>query len=112
MKQTTINIYHEKIGNVFSLSNTDEVQTKLILKLVNDAIGYEETFKYFNVTDTLVHIPYNILKESVLTTVPVMNPHAPAPQTGRQTPVEIPGVMYQTRELFQPVVAIPPQDKK
>ena len=53
-----------------------------------------------------------ILKESVLTTLPVMNPHAPSPQTGRQTPVEIPGVMYQTRELFQPVVAIPPQDKK
>jgi hypothetical protein len=53
-----------------------------------------------------------ILKESVLTTVPVMNPHAPAPQTGRQTPVEIPGVMYQTRELFQPVVTAPPENKK
>jgi hypothetical protein len=59
-----------------------------------------------------INIMSKILKESVLTTVPVMNPHAPSPQTGRQTPVEIPGVMYQTRELFQPVVAIPPQDKK
>ena len=68
MKQTTINIYHEKIGNVFSLGNTDEVQTKLILKLVNDAIEYKETFKYFNVTDTLVYVPYNILKDCVIYT--------------------------------------------
>ena len=52
------------------------------------------------------------LNESVLTTVPVLNPHAPAPQTGRQTPVEIPGVLYQTRELYQPVVSQPNQDKK
>jgi len=29
-----------------------------------------------------------------------------------QTPVEIPGVMYQTRELFQPVVSQPAQDTK
>ena len=36
----------------------------------------------------------------------------PAVPSVKQTPVEIPGVMYQTRELFQPVVAIPPQDKK
>jgi hypothetical protein len=55
---------------------------------------------------------YKPVNESVLITLPVLNPHAPAPQTGRQTPVEIPGVMYQTRELFQPVVAIPPEDKK
>jgi hypothetical protein len=26
--------------------------------------------------------------------------------------VEIPGVLHQTRQLFQPVVAIPPQDNK
>jgi len=68
MKQTTINIYHEKIGNVFSMSITDEVQTKLFLKLVNDSIEYKETFKYFNVTDTLVHIPHNILKDCVIYT--------------------------------------------
>ena len=58
------------------------------------------------------NIMSKILKESVLTTVPVLNPHAPAPQTGRQTPVEIPGVMYQTRELFQPVVSQPNKDAK
>jgi len=55
---------------------------------------------------------YKLVNESVLTTLPVFNPHAPAPQTGRQIAVEIPGVMYQTRELFQPVVAISPQGDK
>ena len=30
----------------------------------------------------------------------------------RQQPVEIPGVMYQTRELFQPVVSQPNKDNK
>jgi hypothetical protein len=53
-----------------------------------------------------------IFKESVLTNPPVMNPHSPASNGYKQQAVEIPGVLYQTRELFQPVVAIPPQDKK
>lgn len=30
----------------------------------------------------------------------------------KQTAVEIPGVMYQSRELFQPVVAQPNKDAK
>ncbi len=29
----------------------------------------------------------------------------PAVPTVKQTPVEIPGVMYQARELFQPIVS-------
>jgi hypothetical protein len=65
-----------------------------------------------NGVHTKDNIMSKILKESVLTTVPIINPHAPAPQTGRQTPVEIPGVMYQTRELFQPVVSQPNKDSK
>jgi hypothetical protein len=47
-----------------------------------------------------------------LTTPPVMNPHSPATQGYKQQPVDIPGVLHQTRELFQPVIAIPPQDTK
>jgi hypothetical protein len=35
----------------------------------------------------------------------------PAIPTVKQTPVEIPGVMYQARELFQPVVSKPQGDK-
>jgi hypothetical protein len=36
----------------------------------------------------------------------------PAIPQVKQTAVEIPGVMYQARELFQPVVSQPNQDTK
>jgi hypothetical protein len=36
----------------------------------------------------------------------------PAIPQVKQTAVEIPGVMYQARELFQPVVSQPAQDTK
>jgi hypothetical protein len=35
----------------------------------------------------------------------------PAVPQVKQTPVEIPGVMYQARELFQPIVSKPQGDK-
>ena len=35
----------------------------------------------------------------------------PAVPSVKQTPVEIPGVMYQARELFQPVVSKPEGDR-
>ena len=35
----------------------------------------------------------------------------PAIPTVKQTPVEIPGVMYQARELFQPIVSRPKGSK-
>ncbi len=35
----------------------------------------------------------------------------PAIPTVKQTPVEIPGVMYQARELFQPIVSKPEGSK-
>ena len=42
--------------------------------------------------------PYN---ES-LTTPPIHNPHSPGQPGLRQKPVDIPGVLDQTRKLFQP----------
>lgn len=46
-----------------------------------------------------------------LTQAPVPNPHSPAANGYRQQPVEIPGVLDQTRNLFKPYQA-PQQDKK
>jgi len=46
-----------------------------------------------------------------LITPPVMNPHSPA-GAYKQQPVEIPGVLHQTRQLMQPVVSEPPKDKE
>jgi hypothetical protein len=50
------------------MSFVDAIQTKLFLKLVNDAIDNGVAFRYYNVTDTLVHIPNKILVESLITT--------------------------------------------
>jgi hypothetical protein len=47
-----------------------------------------------------------------LTTPPVINPHSPVTGGYKQQPVYIPGVLDQTRNLFQPVVSEPPKDTK
>lgn len=44
--------------------------------------------------------PYN--PGSPLTTPPVPNPHSPGTQNYKQQPVDIPGVLDQTRNLYQP----------
>ena len=68
MKQTTLIIQHEIFGKILSMSFSDMVQTKLFLKLVNDAIDNVKEFRYFNVTDTLIQIPFKILSECLITT--------------------------------------------
>ena len=50
------------------MSFSDMVQTKLFLKLVNDAIDNGKAFRYFNLTDTLIQIPFKILSECLITT--------------------------------------------
>lgn len=68
MKQTTLIVQHEIFGKILSMSFSDMVQTKLFLKLVNDAIDNGKAFRYFNVTDTLIQIPFKILSECLITT--------------------------------------------
>jgi hypothetical protein len=47
-----------------------------------------------------------------LTTPPVINPHSPASNGYKQQPVYIPGVLDQSRQLYQPVVSEVPKDNK
>jgi hypothetical protein len=47
-----------------------------------------------------------------LTTPPVINPHSPANNGYKQQPVYIPGVLDQSRNLYQPVVSEVPKDNK
>jgi hypothetical protein len=68
MKQTTLIIQHEIFGKILSMSFSDMIQTKLFLKLVNDAIDNKTSFRYYNVTDTLIQIPFKILSECLITT--------------------------------------------
>jgi hypothetical protein len=53
-----------------------------------------------NIKGTIMYKPVN----ENLTTPPVMNPHSPANNGYKQQPVDIPGVLDQTRRLYQPYV--------
>lgn len=46
--------------------------------------------------------PYTTDNKTPLTTPPVPNPHSPATSGYRQQPVDIPGVLDQSRRLYQP----------
>ena len=45
---------------------------------------------------------YKPYEPQPLTTPPVPNPHSPASHGVKQQPVDIPGVLDQTRGLYQP----------
>jgi hypothetical protein len=65
---TTLNIQHEKFGKILTMGFTDAIQTKLLLKMVNEAIDNGTAFRYFDVSHTLFHIPNKILVECLITT--------------------------------------------
>lgn len=66
--KTTLSIQHEKFGKILSISFIDAIQTKLFLKLVNDAIDNGTSFRYYDVTTTLIQIPNKILLDCLITT--------------------------------------------
>lgn len=57
----------------------------------------------------MVYKPY---EAQPLTTPPVQNPHSPAAGGYKQQPVNIPGVLHQSRQLYQTVVSEVPKDNK
>lgn len=68
MKVTTINIVHPEFGKIFSETFTDATQLKLVLNMIQSDIDSQRSFHYFNVTDTFIQIPFNILKECLIFT--------------------------------------------
>ena len=68
MKVTTINIVHPDFGKIFTESFSDATQLKLVLNMIQTDIDSKRRFHYFNVTDTFIQIPYNILKECLIFT--------------------------------------------
>ena len=68
MKITTLNIVHPKFGTILSETFTDATQLKLFLGMVQVSIDANSGFHHFNVTDTLIQIPDNILKECLIFT--------------------------------------------
>lgn len=54
--------------------------------------------------------PYN--PAAPLTTPPVQNPHSPAAGGYKQQPVDMPGVISQTNNLYKPYTGYPNKDNK
>jgi hypothetical protein len=59
---------NEKFGNLLSESFVDPIQFKIFLKMVDGALNLNEDLSYYDGNTFLVHIPFKILKESVVLT--------------------------------------------
>lgn len=64
----TVRIMNEKFGDLLTESFIDPIQFKIFLKMVDGALNIGEDLSYFDGNTFLVHIPHNILKESVILT--------------------------------------------
>jgi hypothetical protein len=63
-----IKIINEKFGTLLSESFVDSIQFKIFLKMVDGALNLKEDLSYFDGNTFLVHIPFKVLKESVILT--------------------------------------------
>lgn len=61
-------IVHEKLGTLMSESILDPIQFKITLKTINGCLIEKKDLDLFNGKDYLLHIPYRILVDSVITT--------------------------------------------
>jgi hypothetical protein len=64
----TIKIQHETFGQLIKESFVDGTQFKLFLKLIHGCLELKNDLDFFNGQDFLIHVPYKILKESIVIT--------------------------------------------
>jgi len=63
-----IKIENEKFGVLLNENFMDATQFKLFLKMINGALELKTNLTFFNGIDFLIHIPYNKLVDSIVTT--------------------------------------------
>lgn len=63
-----IKIVNEKFGTLLDESFINDIQFKLFLKMVHGALELKESLTFFNGVDFLIHIPYDKLVDSIITT--------------------------------------------
>ena len=68
MTSHNIKIQHETFGVLLNESFVNVTQFKLFLKMVQGCIELKNDLTFFNGTDFLIHIPYNYLVSSIITT--------------------------------------------
>ena len=63
-----IKIESEKFGVILNESFIDGIQFKLFLKMINGCLELKNNLTFFNGVDFLVHIPYDKLVDSIIST--------------------------------------------
>ena len=63
-----IKIENEKFGVILNENFVDGVQFKLFLKMINGCLELKTNLTFFNGVDFLIHIPYDKLVDSIVTT--------------------------------------------
>lgn len=63
-----IRIENEKFGVVLNENFVDGTQFKLFLKMINGCLELKTNLTFFNGVDFLIHIPYDKLVDSIVTT--------------------------------------------
>jgi hypothetical protein len=67
-KGFNIKIVHENMGTLLNETFSSGDQFKLFLRLVDGCMTHKSDFDFFNGEDFLSHIPFRILKDSVIMT--------------------------------------------
>lgn len=67
-KGFNIKIVHDNMGMLLNETFSNGDQFKLFLRLVDGCLAHRSDFDFFNGEDFLSHIPYRILKDSVIMT--------------------------------------------
>jgi hypothetical protein len=59
-------LVHPKHGELLNETFVDEIQFKIFLNMIHSSLTLKEDFSTFNGKDFLIHIPFNMLKESLV----------------------------------------------
>jgi hypothetical protein len=59
-------LVHPKHGEILNETFVDEIQFKIFLNMVHASLSLKEDFTTFNGKDFLIHIPFAMLKESLI----------------------------------------------
>ena len=68
MSQYNIKVINGNYGTLVDEDFVNPAQFKLFLKMIQGCLTVKEDLTFFNGVDFLIHIPYNVLVGSVITT--------------------------------------------
>lgn len=64
----TIKIQHKTLGVIVEESFVDAIQFKIFLQTVHGCLRSNSDLDFFNGMNFLLHVPFDVLKESVIST--------------------------------------------